>query len=824
MEGEGSKPLPQESASKGGSTKLIVAIVVVILVVAAIAGALLYMGGGETTENQAPTASLTVSDNEVPFGTVVTFDGTGSSDSDGTIVKYIWQFGDGAVMETVTKTVTHTFAMPGQYMPVLTVLDDKGLTGSSWNNVPTVAVANPPTPVDDAGEPDPTDDTTPFVYAAVSNTLIDTNTAVKFDGNSSFGFELGNGQPAAGDNIQTMIWNFGDGSAIVAGAWDEVGFVTHTYVGNGTIFTPTLTVVSTHNAVGTFAVSVVVKQKGVVVPGGVPNPQTFTYATIGEPQTIDPAWDYESAGGTILQNVYETLVYYDGASAETLKAQLATEIPTLANGQITPDGLHYTFNLRPNVKFHDGSTMTVDDVIYSITRTLVMNDAEGASWMLSQIMLPGYTGLGSLVNWDDVNASMTKVDADTVTFNLITPYPAFMYIMAYTVASVVSKNYVELHGGYAPLEKNEWMNRHEMGTGPFYLKEWAPNQYVKMQRFDDYWGGPADLKFVVYKKVQDLGTRKMLLFNGQADAIYVPVMFKADVENKEGVKTEDMLPNFALTFFGFNQDIVDGGTLEVGDVPTDFFADVNTRKAFVHAFDYNKYLEVATVNTAIQPRGPIPEGMFGYDEDVPLVLHDLALSATYLKKALDTRTADPDDTYADTGFTIWLYYNAGNLGRQTGCELLKTNLELLSENATAGIAGTISVNVQALDWPTYLDARADRWLPVFFLGWGVDYPDPDDFVNPFCHQNGSFPIFLGLRNQSLTTLVEDAATELNVDVRAQLYSDIFWSCYDNAYYIYASQPTNFAVLRTWVQGYEYNPTWSDIPTYFYPLYKSLTPK
>ncbi|HUL39408.1 MAG TPA: hypothetical protein VLU38_03865, partial [Methanomassiliicoccales archaeon] len=88
MEGEGSKPLPQESASKGNSTKLIVAIIVVILVVAAIAGALLYMGGGTTTENQAPTASLTVSDNNVNFGLPVTFNGSGSSDPDGSIVKY----------------------------------------------------------------------------------------------------------------------------------------------------------------------------------------------------------------------------------------------------------------------------------------------------------------------------------------------------------------------------------------------------------------------------------------------------------------------------------------------------------------------------------------------------------------------------------------------------------------------------------------------------------------------------------------------------------------------------------------------------------------
>ncbi len=818
MEGEGSKPLPQESASKGSSTKLIVAIIVVILVVAAVAGALLLMGGGETVENKAPTASLTVSANEVNFGQAVTFNGAGSSDPDGTIAKYIWQFGDGKVMETATSSVDYIYGLPGQYMAVLTVVDDKGATGNSWGNVPTVLVDNP------APTLPATNSTEPFAFAAVSNALVDTNTAVNFDGNSSFGYELGSDQPSSGASILAMSWNFGDGSAIQAGSYADVGFVSHTFTGNGTIYTVTLTVISTHGAIASYAITVGVKLKGGSTPsGGVTNPDTFTYATIGEPQSLDPAWDYESAGGQILQNVYETLVYYDREKADTLIPVLAKEVPSLANGLVSSDGLHYTFNLRTDVKFHDGTTMTADDVIYSIERAMVMNDAEGAAWMLAQIMVPGYTGLGSVVNWDDVNASMTKVNNSAVTFNLITPYPAFLFIMAYNIGSVVSKNYVEAHGGIVPNEKNDWMNRHEMGTGPFFLKEWAPNQYVKMQRWDSYWQEPAKLKYVVVKKVQDLGTRKMLLFNGQADAIYVPVMFKSDVENKPNVFTQDMLPTFSLTFFGFNQDIVDGGTLEVGDVPTSFFSDLNVRQAFVHAFDYNKYLEVATLNTAVQPTGPIPQGMFGYDPTIPLVTFDLSLTAEYLKKALDTRTADATDTYADNGFTIWLYYNAGNLGRQTGCELLKANLEKLSQNATAGVNGKITVNVQALDWPTYLNARADRWLPVFFLGWSVDYPDPDDFANPFCHENGSFPIYLGLVNHSLTQLVQKAAIELNVDLREKLYSDIGWSCYYNAYYIYASQPTNFAVLRTWVQGYYYNPTWSDVPTLFYPLYKSLTP-
>jgi peptide/nickel transport system substrate-binding protein len=97
---------------------------------------------------------------------------------------------------------------------------------------------------------------------------------------------------------------------------------------------------------------------------------------------------------------------------------------------------------------------------------------------------------------------------------------------------------------------------------------------------------------------------------------------------------------------------------------------------------------------------------------------------------------------------------------------------------------------------------------MFFLGWLVDYPDPDDFAAPFCDQSGSFPVRLGITNQTLTDLVHQAAIELNSTLRVQLYSQISQSCYDNAYYLWTVQPVTFHVERTWVSGYTYNPAFA----------------
>ena len=83
---------------------------------------------------------------------------------------------------------------------------------------------------------------------------------------------------------------------------------------------------------------------------------TFVNVTIGEPETLDPALAYETAGGEIIQNVYETLVFYDGESTDKFVPQLAE------SWEVSEDGTTYTFKLRSGVKFHDGADMTASDV------------------------------------------------------------------------------------------------------------------------------------------------------------------------------------------------------------------------------------------------------------------------------------------------------------------------------------------------------------------------------------------------------------------------------------------------------------------------------
>jgi peptide/nickel transport system substrate-binding protein len=258
-----------------------------------------------------------------------------------------------------------------------------------------------------------------------------------------------------------------------------------------------------------------------------------------------------------------------------------------------------------------------------------------------------------------------------------------------------------------------------------------------------------------------------------------------------------------LDFLGMNQAIVDSA-VDRGNIPLNFFSDLNVRKAFSTAFDYGTFIHTQMKDTAVQPNGPIPDGLAGYDPNVGRYAYDLTVAKGYLENA--TNPATGHSWYTD-GFTITVYYNTGNTVRHGACEILKAGLEAISPN--------IIVNTQALDWSVYLGDLYGGKLPVFMLGWAPDYSDADDYANPFCQQNGTYASVLGVKDLAMSDLVDKAAAELNPTTRADLYSQIQNISYNNAYYIWTDQATNYHVERSWIGGYIFNPMYSGLVFYTY---------
>ncbi len=846
MEGKGDVLLPEEKGpAKKGMNKMLVIVVVAILIIAAIGAALLFMGG----EDKEPNVAVTLSATAISAGETVTFNASASSDPEGGVLKYAWNFGDGSSDNTTGAVVSHQYDYPGIYMVLLVVENEKGLKADNLGIINTcrIDVQNPAPP------DHPQNDTTPFALMVASEYMFSSGSTISFYANESKGYMITeelydngtaimydwNDNPSfnatgtesnwmlvfdweyafnsTGDIDPTAIiteykWNFGDGSAVVTGDHDEAVVVSHQYTGDGVIYNAYLELNTTYGEAQRYYYSVLV---GYSLTTGAKNPDRFVLATIGEPEYVDPAVDYETAGGEVCQNVYETLIFYDGESASDLVPVLATEVPTVENGGISEDGLTYIFHLREDVKFHDGTDMTSSDVFYSFGRLLLINDSWGPGWMIGQVLIDDYynwTGRGTDLTWDDVAQAVWTVDDYTVQFNLSYAYPAFIYVLAFNACSIVSEDFVEAHGGVVVNTHNDYMDRHTCGTGPYAMTEWVPNSHILLTRNDNYWREPATLKYVIIKKVQDVGTRILMLKSGDADSIYLPRDHKSDVSTLSTVRIVEGLPTFNMDFLGLNQNI--SNVAAHANVPATFFADENIRRAFASAFDYDLYITSVFLGGAEQPNGVIPAGMFGYDANIGKYEFNLTATAEYLDAVENPSSLG--QSYADTGFEMTLFFNAGNLARETACQLLKQGMESLKTDGL--ISGTISIDVQGLDWPVYLDAVKNRELPAFFLGWAPDYADPDNYVTPFLHSSGTYALRCSIDNATITAWIEQAAMELDDEVRADIYHNISQGVYEECYYIWTAQATNFHVERTWVTGYYFNPMYSGL--YYYSFGKT----
>ncbi|MBI0581524.1 MAG: hypothetical protein JET69_00730 [Methanomassiliicoccales archaeon] len=374
-------------------------------------------------------------------------------------------------------------------------------------------------------------------------------------------------------------------------------------------------------------------------------PDTFRYASSsGNAESFDPAVDYETVGGELLQNVYETLVWYNGSSGSDLVPLLASEVPTIENGGISADGKTYTFNLRSGVTFSDGTAMTAEDVKYSFDRGLMLNDPHGPFWMYGQVLIPDYYNYGMATYTDAgvmqpeitqamCDAAIWMVDSDTVQFNLTQAYPAFLSALAFNAGSIVSKAYVEANGGQTKAGYT-FMSTHMMGTGPFKLGTVQTDAYYNLDRNDNYWREPAALAHVIISQVPETNSRLLQLENGDVDAAYIPRAQKTSVEAMAGVVLHTGSPSFNVDFLGLNQKLnLTGSNPDLTNVPTDFFADKNVRLAFAHAFNYGTFINSTMQGTSMQPNGAIPKGMFGYDANVPIYEYDLELAKEYLKAA-----------------------------------------------------------------------------------------------------------------------------------------------------------------------------------------------
>ncbi len=530
----------------------------------------------------------------------------------------------------------------------------------------------------------------------------------------------------------------------------------------------------------------------------VPNPSTVIWQTFGEPDTLDPARNYESAGSGVLEMVADTLVGYQG---ETLNIIPKLLDPNFGGGKgytLSTDGLVYTFKLRPGLKFHDGTPLDAKAVKYNFDRTILINDPDGPTWMLSSYIKGGPTYFGGdtwgVTNQAEVDAYLAAggvkvIDDLTVQVTLEVAYAPFVSVLAY-IPKFISPTFVEANGGLKPGFPNELVDKQPIGSGPFKFVEWVPEQRIVLVRNDDYWGTKASVQRILVSKVDEFGTRLLAFLAGETDFISTPAPNAFDLIQKDAWLNEKRIVPLKNGYV-FRADpisVISGMELNQKIPPLD---NKNFRAGVAHSMDYDQYINSVANGFATQPYGFLPPGYIGYSEQLPRYAYNADLAKQFFLKA------KAEGAYTD-GTEVTIFYNAGNEARRLGSLLLADGINTLNVGVT--------FKVQELAWPEFLAKIRAAELPIFFVGWLADYADPDNWLFTYAHSEGGvFARRVGYHNETINKLVVDAGIETDNQKRAQMYFEIQKELLEEYIYMNLSTGLSITVHRDWIGNFYPNP-------------------
>ena len=559
----------------------------------------------------------------------------------------------------------------------------------------------------------------------------------------------------------------------------------------------------------------------------VKNPGTLIVADIGTIDSFDPAWGYDTTSCNRTLNIYDTLIFFDAGATDKFVPMLSTEVPSTENGLISPDGLTYTFPIGKGIKFHNGEILAPEDVEYSIERAMVQDRDGGPVWMLYEPLL-GVLGSRDdegniVVKFEDIDKAV-EVKGNNVAFHLKKPYPPFLGILANSWSSIVNKKFCIENGDWPgtaetwkdfnnPEPGKEPLHAKACGTGPFKLERWEPGVESLLVRFDDYWQGPAKLERVIIKYVEEWTTRKLMFLAGDADIIFVPRQYVKELEDVEGVHCIKDLPTLDLTAAFFNLKINPEGNPDIGSskldgegIPPDFFSDKNVRLGFAHCFDWDIYIKDVFLGEAVQPVGPIVEGLAYRNPEQETYHFNLEKAKEYFKKAWGGKVWEK-------GFKFTFLYNSGNVQRETAARMFEENVESLNPR--------FKIEVRPVEWATYLTDLVERKLTLFIIGWVADYADAHNFVYPFMHSRGDFSGFQSYKNPIVDEIIRRAIETVDPKERASLYYELQLIYYDDVPSVPLHQQLRRHYEREWVHGWYWNPILplNDINAYMYPIWK-----
>jgi len=511
---------------------------------------------------------------------------------------------------------------------------------------------------------------------------------------------------------------------------------------------------------------------GTPTPGTTPTlaaNQVLTFPNVGTSDigVMDPALGPDANSAVAVGMVYSGLVKFD---------KNLNVVPDQSIWTISADMKTYTFTLKPVITFSDGTPVTAQTYVYTLTRALL----PAANSPIATFFL------GNIVGANDVNAGKAKTLAGvkalndtTLQITLTQPAVYFLDIMANSIAFPLNQKIIDKYG-----EKN-WplqVAGNGVGTGPFMVKEWDHNVKMVLVPNPNWYGAKTKLKEVDMLFVNDPSTAFKAYQAGQyAFTWNITAQDLGTAKGLPGYTTNSLLQTDLLFF----------------DNTKPPFNNVAVRQAFAYATDKTTLANTVFKGAAVPAPTIIPPGMPGYQLNYAGLPYDKSKAKSLLQTAYPDLSKLPQ--------IVFSYPNS---------QVSPAEAEVLQQMWQSALGIQVKLNSVELNAYNQETTEQPPVIQFGFTQWTADYPDPYDWLainllSTASNNSGDW------HNPQFDQTIAQAE-QTSGQARIQLYNQAENIAIQNVGWLPVDHEALSAVIPSWVHGVSLNNTglyfgdWSDV--------------
>lgn len=487
------------------------------------------------------------------------------------------------------------------------------------------------------------------------------------------------------------------------------------------------------------------------------NRYTFIRELPMDPQYLNPLLSSDAPSSTIQSYIFDSLLGNPLENDADFEPRLAK------SWEVSDDGKDITFYLRDYIQWHDGTSFTADDVVF--TFKAAMDPSLGA---------PGMAGIVEHIS------DVQKIDRTTVTFHFKYPFSpkleavGAVYIVPQHLLdqSALARETSRKNLKTAVTIRTAEFNSHPVGTGPFVFQEWKRMSHVRMTRFHNYWDSPqkGNIESVMVKIIPNKTLSYSLLV--KADLDYMRCQALQFIKFERDKKLHELYR--AVSFYRPSYYFIGWNNRK----SSPFFSDSVVRKSMTCSLNREAFIEKAMYGLGQIVTGPFYFNSWAYNQEIKPIPFDLKQAMTLLESA-GWKDHNGDGVLDKNGrnFEFDIIINSGSPGTAQLASILQANLKEIG----------IIMSIQVFEWSVFLERVRNAEFDAFIGGWFLGV-DPDIFSIWHSSQIEKGNNNIGFDNANVDKLIEAGRTTGDRQTRKNIYHKIHEILHEE-------QPVTFVYTR-----------------------------